>query len=68
LRAQLHLLRVLAALNVELVPQPQVFIRSAREAFLPDGSLADASTAKFLTVLMEETFKLAQRKRDNGKV
>jgi chromate reductase len=68
LRAQLHLLHVLAALNVELVPQPQVFIRSAREAFLPDGSLADASTAKLLNVLMEETFKLAQRKRDNEKV
>ena len=30
LRAQLHLRQVLASLNVELVPQPQVFIRSAQ--------------------------------------
>ena len=68
LRAQLHLRQVLAALNVDLVPQPQVFIRSAREAFLPDGSLADAQTFKQLRSLIEETLKLAQRKRDNGKV
>ena len=41
LRAQLHLRQVLAALNVELVPQPQVFIRTAQSAFMPDGSLVD---------------------------
>jgi chromate reductase len=68
LRAQIHLRQVLAALNVELVPQPQIFIRSAREAFLPDGSLADVQTFKQLRSLIEETFKLARRKRDNGKV
>jgi chromate reductase, NAD(P)H dehydrogenase (quinone) len=67
LRAQLQLRQVFAALNVELAPQPQVFIRSAREAFLPDGSLADPSTEKLLTVLLKETFTLAQRKRDERK-
>lgn len=68
LRAQLHLRQVLTALGVELVPQPQIFIRSAHEAFLPDGSLADAQTFKQLRSLIEETLKLARRKRDNGKV
>ena len=67
LRAQLQLRQVLAALNVELVPQPQVFIRSAREAFLPDGSLVDVQTFKQLRSLIEETFRLARRKRDNEK-
>jgi chromate reductase, NAD(P)H dehydrogenase (quinone) len=68
IRSQIHLRQVLAALNVEVVPQPQVFIRSAREAFLPDGSFADASTTKNLKLLVEETFKLAQRKRDTREV
>ncbi len=68
LRAQIHLRQVLAALNVELVPQPQVFIRSAREAFLPDGSLADPQTVKQLRLLIEKTLKLAQRKYDNNEV
>lgn len=66
LRAQLNLRQILAALNVELAPQPQVFIRSARDAFLPDGSLADTQTFKQLRLLIEETLKLAQRKRNNG--
>jgi chromate reductase len=63
LRAQIHLRQVLAALNIELLPQPQVFIRSAREAFLPDGSLADAQITKQLRLLIEETMKLARRKQ-----
>jgi chromate reductase len=65
LRAQLQLRQTLAALNVELLPQPQVFIRSANEAFLPDGSLADPQLAKQLKLLIEETLKLAQRKKEN---
>jgi chromate reductase len=65
LRSQLHLRQVLTALNVELVPQPQIFIRSADEAFLPDGSLADAQTFKQLKSLIEETFKLARCKQNN---
>jgi chromate reductase len=65
LRAQLHLRQVLTALSVELAPQPQVFIRSAREAFLPDGSLADVRIVKQLKSLIEETLKLAYRKRQN---
>jgi chromate reductase len=63
LRSQLHLRQVLTALNVELVPQPQVFIRSAKEAFLPDGSLVDSKLLNQLRLLIQETFKLAQRKK-----
>jgi len=65
LRSQLHLRQVLTALNVELVPQPQVFIRSADEAFLPDGSLVDSKLMKQLHILIQETLKLAQRKKEN---
>jgi chromate reductase len=67
LRAQLHLRQVLTALDVEIAPQPQIFIPSAREAFLADGSLADAKIFKQLKSLIEETCNLARRKRDNGK-
>jgi len=65
LRSQLHLRQVLAALNVELVPQPQVFIRSADEAFLPDGSLVDSKLMKQLHLLIQETINLARRKNEN---
>jgi chromate reductase, NAD(P)H dehydrogenase (quinone) len=65
LRSQVHLRQVLNALNVELAPQPQVFIRSGREAFMSDGSLADAQVLKQLRQLIEATFKLAQRKRNS---
>jgi len=64
LRSQLQLRQVLAALNVELIPQPQVFIRSADDAFLPDGSLVDSKIMKQLQVLIEETIKLAWRKKE----
>jgi chromate reductase len=65
LRAQLQLRQVLAALNVELLPQPQVFIRSAGEAFLPDGSLADPQLVKQLRLLVERTIKRAHFKKEN---
>jgi chromate reductase, NAD(P)H dehydrogenase (quinone) len=67
LRAQLHLRQVLASLSVELVPQPQVYIRSAREAFLPDGSLADPKIQQQLRQLIEVTMELAYRKQENRK-
>jgi chromate reductase len=65
LRSQLHLRQVLAALNVELVPQPQVYIRSAREAFLPDGLLVDKKVEQQLHQLMEATLTLAYRKKES---
>ena len=68
LRAQLHLRQILTALSVELVPQPQVFIRSAREAFLPDGSLADQKLQRQLRQLIEATLSLAYRKQESIRV
>jgi len=68
LRAQLHLRQVLASLNVELVPQPQVFIRSASDAFLSDGSLADKTIEQQLRQLIEATLALAYRKLENRNV
>jgi chromate reductase len=65
LRSQMHLRQVLASLNVELVPQPQLYIRSAREAFLPDGSLVDKKIEQQLHRLMETTLALAYRKYEN---
>jgi chromate reductase, NAD(P)H dehydrogenase (quinone) len=64
-RAQAHLRQILNALNVELVPQPQVFIRSAPSAFLPDGSFVDKTTKERLTRLIEATLSLAYRKQEN---
>jgi chromate reductase len=66
LRAQIHLRQVLTALNVELAAQPQVFIRSANGAFLPDGSLVDSTLMKQMNSLIQETIKLAQRKKMNA--
>ena len=68
LRAQLHLRQVLAALNVELVPQPQVFIRSAQSAFMPDGSLVDQKIQQQLRRLIEATLILAYRKQENKQI
>ena len=67
LRAQLHLRQVLASLNVELAPQPQVFIRSARSAFLPDGSFVDQKIKQQLRQLIEATLTLAYRKQESRK-
>jgi chromate reductase len=67
LRAQLHLRQVLAALNVELVPQPQVFIRSAQSAFMPDDSLIDQKIKQQLRQLIEATLTLAYRKQEGRK-
>jgi chromate reductase len=63
MRAQLHLRQILAALGVELVPQPQVYIRLAGNAFLPDGSLADSQINLQLRKLIEETIILVRRKK-----
>ena len=65
LRAQLHLRQVLASLNVELVPQPQVFIRSAQSAFMPDGSLVDKKIEQQLRRLIEATLTLSSRKQES---
>jgi chromate reductase len=68
LRAQLHLRQVLASLNVAIVPQPQVFIRSAREAFQPDGSFAEKKTELQLRQLIDASLTLAYSKQESRKI
>ncbi len=58
-RGQAHLRLILGALNVYLVPQPQVLVRSAEHAFAPDGTLADERTAELLRTLLQRTLQLA---------
>jgi chromate reductase, NAD(P)H dehydrogenase (quinone) len=64
LRSQLQLRQILASLNVELLPQPQVYIRSADEAFHPDGSLVDSRILKQLHLLIEATLNLTLLKKE----
>lgn len=59
LRAQLHLRQILASVNVFILPQPQVFISRAGEAFNPDGSFRDPRFFETLKALIETTFRLA---------
>lgn len=62
LRAQLHLRQILAALNVTVVPQPQVFIRNARDAFNDNGSLKDVTVYNQLKELIQKTMMLLKTK------
>lgn len=61
LRCQLHLRSVLAALGVNVVPQPQVLVAGADRAFTVDGKLADAELDQQVRVLMEKTLLLARK-------
>lgn len=67
LRAQLHLRQVLGALSVQLVPQPQVFIRSAQSAFNPDGSFADPQVHRQLKELIEATIRFTLQTKKEEK-
>ena len=60
LRAQIHLRQILTALNVTMLPQPQIFIRSANEAFNEDGSLKDIKLYNQLKELVEKTISLVR--------
>jgi chromate reductase, NAD(P)H dehydrogenase (quinone) len=54
-RMQPQLRQALACVNVAMLPQPQVFVRFAAEAFSGDGSLKDAKTAETLKKLVVDT-------------
>lgn len=58
-RMQPHLRMILTGLNVLVLPQPQVLIRFAREAFTPDGSLRDETSASNLKTLVRKTLAVA---------
>lgn len=53
LRAQLHLREICAALNMLVLPKPEVFIAQAREKFDAEGRLIDAPTRERLRALLE---------------
>ncbi len=64
-RGQTHLRQVLAAVNVLVLPQPQVLVKFAKEAFNPDGSLKDEKTQDFLKQLIEKTITLTRKLKEN---
>jgi chromate reductase len=60
IRMQPHLRTILAGLNVLVLPQPQVHIRSAREAFNLDGSFVDRKVEENVRLLMRKSMALAE--------
>ena len=63
-RSQTHLRVILERLNVIVVPQPQVFVRSADQAFAPDRSLRDDMTTQLLRDLIRNALKLAGKLKE----
>ncbi len=59
-RGQAHLRQILAALNVIVLPQPQILIRNCKTAFTDKGEFVDEMTTKLLTQLIEETIAYAK--------
>ncbi|MCU0453478.1 MAG: NAD(P)H-dependent oxidoreductase [Bacteroidetes bacterium] len=59
-RMQPHLRQILATLNVLMLPQPQILVRNAADAFDADGQLRDAKTQELLNTLVDRSIKLAQ--------
>jgi chromate reductase, NAD(P)H dehydrogenase (quinone) len=58
---QNQLRQVLAALNVLVIPQPQVTIIRAHEAFNPDGSFKDPKTTELLRKLIDRALHVARQ-------
>jgi len=63
-RSQTHLRVILEALNVIVVPQPQIFIRSAAQAFAPDWTLKDEMASQLLKDLIRNTLELAGKLKE----
>lgn len=57
-RGQFQLRQILMALNVFVMPQPHVLIRSAQEAFNDDGSFKDIKTHEQLKKLIQGAIEL----------
>lgn len=64
-RAQPDLRKILAALDVLVVPQPQVMIQRAQEAFDGRGRLVSDKTSDQLKKLVEAALKLAKSENKN---
>ncbi|MBI2506979.1 MAG: NAD(P)H-dependent oxidoreductase [Candidatus Colwellbacteria bacterium] len=61
LRGQTHLRQILQALNVFILPQPQVFISRAETAFNPYGSFANPKNFESLKSLIEKSLAFASK-------
>ena len=59
LRMQTHLRQVMTCLNALLLPQPQVMVRNAAEAFSPEGELADKALEQQVKTLVTKSLTLA---------
>lgn len=59
IRMQPHLRAILGALDVFVLPQPQVFIRNAREAFAADGTFADTKLENQVRLLVNKSMTIA---------
>lgn len=59
IRMQPHLRQLLSNLDVLVVPQPVVLIRSAQNAFAPDGSFVDQKLHAQLKKLVERSIHIA---------
>lgn len=67
IRGQTHLRQILAALNVTMVSQPQVFIRLANEAFNSEGALLDVKLHNQLKELINKTINLSTALKNSNK-
>lgn len=60
-RGQLQLRTILTVVNVLVIPQPQVLVKLADDAFNPDGTLKDETTTGHLKKLIEKTVETARK-------
>jgi chromate reductase, NAD(P)H dehydrogenase (quinone) len=60
-RGQFHLRQILEALNVFVLPQPQVFIKNAKEAFDDEGNLKDEKLKEKLSNLIKKTIDFKKK-------
>jgi chromate reductase, NAD(P)H dehydrogenase (quinone) len=60
-RGQYHLRQTLTALNVIVIPQPQVLIGTASAAFHPDGAFQNPKTEELLQRLIGRALKTASQ-------
>lgn len=64
-RGQNHLRQILTALNVYVIPQPQVFIPNGDTAFFADGSLKNSTTQELLENLINKAYEIALKLKSN---
>jgi chromate reductase len=66
IRMQPHLRQLLSNLNVVVVPQPVVLIRSAHLAFAEDGSFVDPKLHMQMKTLVDRSIRLADALRSSA--